>query len=463
LTIASSLALAWISVPSLGAHSLEFALNGKRLAFFSLAAISASLLLAAAVIWTGMVASFKTLSQGDWILRFDRDNALLEDRLGQIDQDSGNVQGVQHLRHATELSPLNYHYHAHLASVCEAFGDTACADREWELLARLCPMVPIYQYHAAQSYLRSHRMDEALAHFQRLLVLAPDYGPQSWVILRAVLDPDVIFRKTVTPAAAPELKLSYVTFLSNQGNGDDDDAAFRTWQLVVPENLPDNLTFSFASAEPYLERLLDLGRIGEADEVWRDLQRLKIVATPSSTNADNLIFNGDFEQLPLNAGFDWRQSGQNTGLDIDFAGPDAYRGAHCLRIDFTVNRNQEYEPVFQLVRVLPNRSYRLEAYVRSEQVTSDTGPSLRVSDTEEANVKDVVSATTTGTTPWHPIDLSFSTGPGTHLLRLSVWRPRGRVFPTEISGTFWLDTVSLRDTGPALAPPLPERAAQEQP
>jgi len=37
------------------------------------------------------------------------------------------------------------------------------------------------------------------------------------------------------------------------------------------------------------------------------------------------------------------------------------------------------------------------------------------------------------------------------VVRLSLWRPRGRAFPTEISGSFWLDAVSLSDTGLAVA------------
>ena len=437
--------------------SLHGTLDGRRLLFFALTVVSASLFLAAAVLETGAVASFKTISQGRWLLRFDRNNPLLEDRLGQIYQDSGKPEVIPHLLGSTELSPLNRRYHADLASACESLGETACADKEWEFLAELCPKVPVYQSHAAQSYLRTNRMDEALAHFERLLELDPSYGPESWFALRAVLDPDRIFQRTISGRADPALKLSYVYFLSNQG---DDDSAFRIWQFVVAENVAGNRAFSFSSAKPYLERLLDLGRIGEAESVWRNLQRLKIVATPVASDADNLVFNGDFEQIPLNAGFDWRWSGQNADLAIDFAAPAPYHGAHCLRIDFTVDRNEEYEPVFQLVRVLPNRSYRLEAYVRSEEITSDTGPNLRVSDTQQASFPDMVSETTVGTTPWHPVHLSFSTGPDTQFVRLSVRRPRGRVFPTEISGTFWLDAVSLKNTGPAPQPPLPENAAK---
>ena len=200
-------------------------------------------------------------------------------------------------------------------------------------------MVPMYQSYAAESYLRSNRMDEALAYYHRLLQLDPGYGPTSWTALRPVLDPDIILHRTIDPNAAPETKLSYVIFLSGQGSEVDDNTAFRTWQQVVAENTPkragsyaiETRPFSFASAKPYLERLILLDKIGEADSVWHDLQRLEVVATPKGSDANNLIFNGDFEQVPLNAGFDWRWPGANTDLAIDFAAPEPYHGARCLR------------------------------------------------------------------------------------------------------------------------------------
>ena len=419
----------------------EAPLRRWRLAFVAFVTVVAVMSLAAMVLETGFAASFETASQGRRILSFDRNDALLEDRLGQMYRDTNPVEGLGHLRRATELSPLNRHYHADIASACEAQGDTICADREWELLAQLCPMVPVYQSHAAQSYLHSNHLDAAVAGYKRLLELDPSYGPESWFALSTLLDPDAVFRKTIAATAAPDLKIGYVSYLSNQGN---DDAAYRIWQLVAAENP----TFPFSSAKPYLERLLDLGRISEAESVWHDLQRLRVVTMPANTDG-NLMFNGDFDRLPLNAGFDWRWSDRDTYLGIDFAAPGAYHGAHCLRIDFTVSRNEEYEPVTQLVRVFPNRSYRVEAYVRSDQITSDTGPSLKISDTQLGSFPDVVSETTIGTTPWHPVRLTFSTGPENQFVQLSVWRPRGRLFPTEISGTFWMDDVSLKDIGPA--------------
>jgi hypothetical protein len=166
------------------------------------------------------------------------------------------------------------------------------------------------------------------------------------------------------------------------------------------------------------------------------------VKKPATGEPDNLIFNGDFEQVPLNAGFDWRTR-EVPYLSLAFPDSGAYRGSRCLRLDFTVGRNDESEAVYQFVPVVPYQGYSLTAYARSNNITSDSGPRLRVLDPACPACLDVSSETTVGTTPWHPVSLKFSTGDHAQVVRVSVWRPRSRTFPTAITGTFWLDTVSL--------------------
>jgi len=432
-----------MSFRRLGAALFEISLLGRsRALFFLLIVGCAAFFLAAEILLVGTASSFTTPSVARRILVVDRDDPRLEYRLGQIYQYIDPAEAVRHFRRATQLSPFSRRYWSHLASVCESLGDNECADKAWVFLTKLCPMVPLYHWHAAQSYLRTNQVEESLAQIRRLVDLDPTYAPDAWDSLRAVLGPDVIFQKLLADRSDPEIKVEYVDFLSGQS---DHDAAYRIWRSVVSNSRP----FSFSSARPYLERLISLGRIGEAKAVWQDLEGLDIVRVPAPVESDNLIFNGDFEQVPLNAGFDWHWSDRMTYLAVDFSAPAAYHGAHCLRIDFTVNRNDEYEPVSQIVAVLPSHRYRLEAYVRSEDITSDTGPSLRVTDTQQPSFPDAISETTVGTTPWNPVRLDFSTGTETQAVRLSIWRPRGRNFPTEISGTFWLDAVSLKDTGPA--------------
>ncbi len=222
-----------------------------------------------------------------------------------------------------------------------------------------------------------------------------------------------------------------------------DELASRVWIKTVTEGTP----FPLASAAPYIEHLIQFGQVEEAQTAWRDLEKLGVVADVGEDKDGNLIYNGDFERTPLNAGFDWRNASA-TYLALDFADPGAHSGKSCLRIDFTVSRNDAYQPLYQMVPVAPNCAYTLTAYVRSQDITSDSGPRLQIVDPIHSGGPNVISESTTGTTPWHPISLNFCTSPVTRLVQLSIMRVRGRTFPTDITGSFWLDTVVLKAVGP---------------
>jgi tetratricopeptide (TPR) repeat protein len=425
--------------PRLGVAGSEVSLRARTRALLFLLAVACTSLLVAAETWlVGTISSLETPWLGRWLLALDADDPQLQHRLGQAYEDVDPGESLRHLRRATQLCPASRLYWSDLESACESMGDTQCADQARERLLQLCPMVPSYHWLVADSCLRRNRLDIALEQFRRLLELDPNYALATWSSLQTVLEPEPVFEKVLGKSRNAKLKVGYVNFLSDQV---DNDTAYRIWRRVAA----DSPSFPFSYAAPYLERLIGLGRIEEAVNVWQDLERLGIVKSSERNENNNLVFNGDFEQVPLNAGFDWR-TGPTTYLALDFSAPGAYHGAHCLRVHFTVSRNDEYEPVYQIVPVLPRHAYRLEAFVRSEDITSDSGPCLRVSDTQPAGFPDAVSQTTVGTMPWHPVRLSFSTGPRTRAVRLSFWRPRSRVFPTEISGTSWLDAVSLHGT-----------------
>ena len=208
------------------------------------------------------------------------------------------------------------------------------------------------------------------------------------------------------------------------------------------------MPFSFPLAEPYLDKLLQFGHIDEAQGVWRDLQALGVVSRAPAGEQDNLVFNGDFEQTPLDAGLDWRHEA-DPYMALDFADESAHTGRRCLRIDFTVGRNEEHAPVYHWVPVAPNQAYRLTAYVRSQDITSDSGPRLRVTDPLHPDSAPALSEATIGTTPWRQVGLDFCTGADTKLVQLSIIRLRSRGFPSEITGSFWLDNVILKQSGPA--------------
>jgi len=429
-------------------HTLELALQPRWRSgvFFLVAGIGSAFLggealRAAFVAMLGESAEAGTLRKA---VVLDPGNPELHHRLGMVLCDSleeaDRTEGMKHLRRATELNPYAARYWSDLAWVCELAGDTVGAAQGVERAVKLSPTTPQLHWVAANTFLRAGQTDAAMAEFRRLLELDPAYGPATFhVCIGSLEDPRLILQRVLPPGNDPRLKLAYLKFLSTNELA---DLARQVWIQTVETGTP----FPAPLARPYIEHLLELGRVEEAQGAWRGIEKLGVIPKPAGDEGDNFVYNGDFEQTPLAMGFDWRDR-VGSYIALDFSDEAAHTGKRCLRVDFTVSRNEEYVPVYQLVPVSPSQAYLLTAYVRSQDITSDSGPRLQVQDMVHPRGPNLVSETTVGTTPWHQISLKFCTGPDTKLVQLSVIRVRGRTFPTEITGSFWLDTVVLKALG----------------
>jgi hypothetical protein len=342
---------------------------------------------------------------------------------------------VKYLERATRLAPRRAEYWADLASACDWSADLACSDVSLNQALKLSPLTPRFEWLTANHYIRTDRPAQALPHLHRLLSLSAEYAQPTFALCaHAFGDPDIVLGQVLSPQSDPALQLAFLNYEANHGQL---EVATRIWPGISTAHLP------FDLVQPFFLRLLDAGEIEQAETVWNDLRRQGTISAPANEAADNLVFNGSFERVPLNAGFDW-QFGKLPYINTDFADPSAAAGAHCLRVDFTVARNDEVEPVFQLVPVRPSSPYSLTFQVRSERITSDSGPRIRVLDALDPASLNGQTQATVGTTPWHPMTFRFTTGAHTRLLRLSVWRPRSRSFPPILTGSFWLDNVSLK-------------------
>jgi len=374
-------------------------------------------------------------------MAIDPASPALHNRLAQIYGDSADpsnlAAALEEARRATALNPNKANYWLALASACEALNDNGCADDAVQQALNLSPMVPQVWWNAGNHYLRADRPDAALASFHRLLQLSADYDAPTFALtLRAYADPALILNKVVGDGSNPQLALAFTDFMSANNQF---EAAHQAWTRIASSSSH----FSFATVQPYLERLLAHGQFQDAYSIWSNLETRGVIAKPRDSDPSNLVYNGGFEQPPLEAGFDWREQ-PSPFASVDFADASPSAGQQCLRVDFPVGENDEFEPVFQIVPVVPHQSYSLAAQVRSSDITSDSGPRVRVTDASCPTCLNVATESTLGTTPWHEVKLNFATGAQTQAVRISVWRPRSRVFPMEISGTFWLDAVSLQ-------------------
>jgi len=434
-----------VLVRPLSVDYVGFSLKSRRRSgwFLSLAALvtlvgSAEAIKIAVVTALGKSAEVSDVQKA---LALDPGNPFLHSRLSQLYGDSLELsnlaEAVREARRATALNPNKSDYWLTLASACESVRDNACAEQALQRALVLSPMVPLVWWVAGNHYLRTDRPEATLLCFHRLLELSPDYAAPTFdLTLRAYGNPKMILEKVVGDEKDQRLELAFADFMSANN---EFDAAHQAWTQIAGGGSQ----FPFVAVRPYLERLLGHGRYQEARAIWLHLEWRGVIAKPADSAQGNLVFNGGFEQPPLGAGFDWR-SQLSSYVSVDFADASPYEGTHCLRVDFPVGQNDEFEPVYQILPVVLNQAYTLAAYVRSRDITSDSGPRLRVTDPGCPSCLDAWTDTTVGTTPWHTVTLKFSAGPQTSAVRISVWRPRSRTFPREISGSFWLDAVSVR-------------------
>lgn len=443
--------------------------RGRRLLFMTVVGVVATLpALEAVRLGIALTLGASTVPAAlQHALALDPANPEIEHRLGMVlfysDALGDRDAALRHLRRAAELSPQEALYWSDLAAICEAQGDGLCADDAVARSVKSSPMTPRLYWSAANHDLRAGHQSEALETFRHLLELDPAYANAAFrVCLQVLGKPDVVERGILATNHNPHVSMSFVNLASSLGS---DDSAYEEWRRLASADdtdraegggpAADSRPLSLTEVAPYFDHLVDSGRESEAVAVWSDLERLHVVGAPdqgpredvrSSTDAgrgSQLVFNGGFEQKSLNLGFDWRYNPEPF-ISVSRSN-SAHSGGHSLRVEFTGERNQEYDPIFEIVPVEPDRSYVLSAFVRSQSITSDTGPRLRVRDLDcvTASCLDVSSAGVTANTPWHAVSLDFTTEPQTRFVRLSIWRPRSRGYPAEISGVFWVDDVSI--------------------
>lgn len=362
--------------------------------------------------------------------QLDRANDTIQHWLGVVEQNGGDLGGaIQQYRSSLAWNPNKANYWFDLGQACQMEGDESCAESALQHAVDLAPSRPAYRWTLASYYVVTGRREKAFRSFADLLSMAPEEAPAVLdICLRAYRIPDRIWEAVVLPTRSAAVKVSMLTLMADRNLGNT--SAY--WAETRESRL------EFSAAAPYVDSLIADGDYDLAMQVWKDLQGTGTI--PKSDGS--LVYNGKFDTKPLNAGFDWHLVRQPfTQLAVE--NHSTALGHPSLRIDFTVPSNAELELAYQLVPVRPSSGYVLKALVKSKDITSESGPRLRVVDAAGSSSLDATSTAIIGTTEWRETQVSFTTGPTTKAIRISIYRSPGRRFPMDISGTFWITSVTL--------------------
>jgi len=372
--------------------------------------------------------------------RMDPGNSTYHVQLGRLYQYSINNpmpdKAIQQFQEAIKANPYDPQAWINLAAAYEFQGDTAKAEEYLRHASALAPNLPLYQWTIGNYFLLHENIGEAFRHLKVVLAGSRQYDStvfnEAWKA--SGNGPQIL--KELIPNELPA-EFSYLNYLTMQQRFADAEAV---WQRIKAS--PNS--FDPHEAAGYIDTLIKTGHADAAWQAWSDLQAKGLVPSPPGGVDQNLVTNGDFEDPLLNMGFGWRIQnvpGVYAGLDTaTFHSP-----GHSLTVQFSGNQNLDYHGVFQFVKVLPNHEYQLDAFMKTQDITSDSGPCLEVTDAYDTRALDKSTPGMTGTSGgWNPLNLDFKTGPKTQIIVLMLVRhPSSAYDDTGITGTVWLDDVKI--------------------
>jgi hypothetical protein len=210
--------------------------------------------------------------------------------------------------------------------------------------------------------------------------------------------------------------------------------------------MTENPSFPISKAFPLLDMLIAAGHAEDVESVWH--QSLMVAGiTPAPEPTHSLIWNGGFEAPLLNGGLAWRYQ-PVTGAHLDLDQSTVHSGHLALRVVFDGTQNVDFADLWQYVVVQPSTRYSFNAYLRAEDLTTDSGIRFEIDDANQPASLHVLTPGASGTQPWALDDSEFMTGPATRILRIVLRRTPSALLANQIRGTAWVDDVSLIPTAP---------------
>jgi len=355
-------------------------------------------------------------------------------RYRQLDFEHSDLPlALDYYRRATSLNPGSPYYWMDFASAYDSAGDVAEAEQAFRKARELYPISADAAWRFGNFLLRQGRVPEAFQQIHDALAVDSKLTVSAIsVCWRSTRDIDQIL-KAVLPDGPDENWGAIQFFVQAR----EPLAAMAVWKRIAAHHD----SFPAADAFPLLDMLIATGHMDEARVVWN--QALQAAAVPSESDASgSLVWNGGFENEPLDGGFDWRFL-PIEGAEMTWDEEYLHSGRRSLRVDFDGKTNVDFENVWQYVPVSPSTSYRFSAFFRTEDITTDSGIHFDIREVSRSGTPVRSTPNLVGSQNWAEQNLAIVTGPDTSLLQIVLRRTRSDKLGNKIRGTAWIDDVTL--------------------
>ena len=354
------------------------------------------------------------------------------------DVERGNLsQSASDLERAIELDPWSDAYWIDFANIDEALGKTKAATAAYQQAEWAYPVSPEVSWQFGSFLLRQKDFRGASAYLRRALVADPNLTVPALTLCTRIGQPVSSIFDDILPAQG-EYYFAALDYFISQKNA---DAALETWRRLLNLGTPLQMSSSFS----LIEEMIRKGQIMEASRIWQQALHKSNWPVDSPKNA-SLVFNGGFEHRILNGGFDWRTL-RTSGATFQLDSSVAHLGTHSMRITFDGSSNLDFHNLSELVPIEPGHRYRFSAYLRTRGITTDSGIGFLVFDPLHSAVPQASTPTLIGAHPWTLVETDVSTASDTNLIEIALQRKPSWKFDNKLSGTVWVDDVTLVPIG----------------
>lgn len=366
-------------------------------------------------------------------------NAEAWGRLGEAAQFNLNETNpslaISYYLRAVRINPLSAPHWLGLANAYEATGDVSHAQEAYKNAKRDYPISADVAWKYGNFLLRQGQTTQGLSEIHQALL---NDSSLTALAIRSVwnFDPDVnLILGSVLPATE-EADLAALDFFLGIHETQD---ALEAWKQILA--LSRQQAIDIRRAFPLLDELIAQDRAEDAQRVWHEA--LEASRWPVATPIDHsIVWNGGFETAIANGGLDWRFQ-QLPGAYISTDSSVYHSGSRSLRVGFTGGVNVDFAHVQQIEPVQPDTTYDFQAYVRTESISTDSGLHFELFDPQHERDVYVLTPNIVGTTPWTVLHAKVTTSPNTRFLEIRLHRFPSRLFDNKISGTIWIDDVTL--------------------
>ena len=374
-----------------------------------------------------------TLAQLGKVQRYLPNSSYLNLELGKLEltDNPDPRQAIAHATRTTELAPADFQGWYLLGLAQDAAGNPRAASAAFAEAVKLAPTNSKVNWAAANTFLRSGQLNEALTALRAATTGDETMLPTAFELLwqAAGRNADLLNRLA---ANRPAAQFSLAQFFAEQSRFAEAVAAF--------QRLDRDIRLKDARSPAFLNQLINAKQFVAAHSLW-----LNLLGQPPT--ADSLLWNGSFElNTPTTFNqFDWRL-GKTDYARLSLDGRQAHAGKTALKITFTGRDTTRVDgEIEQLLVLRPGAAYELSCYAKTTDLVTSLGPQAAIY--SAGSLLAATEPVTPGSADWQRLTVTFTAPPADAATSLRIVRRPKYAYDEPTLGTVWFDDFQLRCLG----------------